>query len=114
MTPRKPLNPDAMTLADAATMLGLSQRRVIRLRRLGLLVQLDGYPSYSRKDVETFAENPWINGREAARILGISTSRVSQLADDELIPVHLTMTGRRVYRLQQLQVVANARNHRFH
>ncbi|QGG39896.1 type IV toxin-antitoxin system AbiEi family antitoxin domain-containing protein [Aeromicrobium yanjiei] len=109
MTAPKPRNPDAITLAEAAQLLGLSQIRVTRLRREGLLTRLDGYPSYSRSDVQAFIDNPWINGRQAALVLGVSHNRVCQLAQDEKIPVHQTASGHRVYRLQQLQVVANAR-----
>lgn len=112
MTAHKPRNPDAITLAEAAQLLGLSEIRVTRLRREGLLTKLDGYPSYSRSDVEAFIDNPWINGRQAAVILGVSYSRVSQLAAAEKVPVHYTASGRRVYRLQQLEVVAHARNRR--
>jgi DNA-binding transcriptional MerR regulator len=114
MTARKPRNPDAITVAEAAQLLGLSQFRVTRLRREGLLTKLDGYPSYSRSDVQAFIDNPWINGVQAAIILGVSHVRVSQLAAAEKVPVHHTATGRRVYRLQQLEVVAHARGLRFH
>lgn len=114
MTPRKPRNHDAITLAEAAQLLGVSEIRVSALRRDGLLVRLEGYPSYSRTDVQEFIDNPWINGGQAAVVLGVSHSRVSQLADDERIPVHHTRAGRRVYRLKQLEVVANARALKFH
>lgn len=75
----------------------------------GLLTQLEGYPSYSRADVQEFIDNPWLNGRQAAQILGVSHNRVSQLAAAEKIPVHRTTSGRRVYRQKQLEVVARAR-----
>lgn len=114
MTPRKPVDPDAISLAEAAGMLGISDMRATRLRREGLLVKLDGYPSYSRKDVQEFIDNPWLNGAQAALLLGVSHTRVSQLANADLIPVHLTVSGQRVYRMRQLEVVANARTVRFH
>jgi len=95
-------------------MLSTSTHRVTQLRRDGLLVRLPGYPSYSRADVLKLVDNPWLNGSQAAGILGVSHNRVSQLATDEKIPAHRTTSGRRVYRLRQLQVVANARNVRFH
>lgn len=113
MTARKPRHPDAITVAEAALMLNLSEDRVTRLRREGLLVRLDGHPSYSRADVQEFIDNPWLNGRQAALILGVSHARVSQLADAEKIPVHHTPSGRRVYRLRQLEVVARARDVKF-
>jgi hypothetical protein len=114
MTARKPYNPDAITLAEASRMLALSPLRVAGLRREGLLVRLPGLPSYSRSDVQAFIDNPWLNGTQAAQVLGVSRARVSQLADAERIPVHLTAGGHRVYRMKQLEVVANARNRRFH
>jgi hypothetical protein len=113
MTAPKPRDPDAITLAEAAQLLGLSEIRVTRLRREDLLTKLDGYPSYSRSDVQAFIDNPWINGVQAATILGVSHVRVSQLATDEKVPVHHTASGRRVYRLRQLEVVAHARRVRF-
>jgi hypothetical protein len=109
VTPRKPVDPDAITLTEAADMLGLSTMRVTRLRREGLLVRLEGHPSYSRGDVEEFIDNPWLNGAQAALVLGVSHARVSQLASAERIPVHFTASGQRIYRMRQLEVVANAR-----
>jgi hypothetical protein len=114
VTPRKPRNPDAITLAEAARLLGLTEIRVTRLRREGLLTRLAGYPSYSRTEVEAFIDNKWLNGRQAALVLGVTHNRVSQLAADEKIPVHHTKSGRRVYRLHQLEVVAQARHLKFH
>jgi predicted XRE-type DNA-binding protein len=106
-------NPDAITLAEAAQLLGLTEMRVSALRREGLLVRLRGYPSYSRVDVQEFIDNPWIDGAQAAILLGVSRTRVSQVAGAEKIPVHRTRGGRRVYRLKQLEVVANARALKF-
>ena len=109
MTPRKPVNPDAIAQARACELLNMKPKTVQRLRRQGLLVTLPGYPSYSLADVQAFVEDPWLNGSQAAAVLGVSRSRVSQLADAEKIPVRLTAGGRRVYRLRQLEVVAHAR-----
>lgn len=114
MTPRKPVDPDAINLATASKVLGLSEHQVTRLRREGLLIRVAGYPSYSLADVQAFIDNPWLNGRQAAQVLGVSHNRVSQLAAGEKIPVHYTKSGQRVYRLQQLLVVAQARNLKFH
>jgi hypothetical protein len=86
MTARKPRDPDTITSADAAAMLHLTEDRVARLRRDGLLARLEGYPSYSRADVQEFINNPWLTGAQAALLLGVSHTRVSQLADDEKIP----------------------------
>ena len=112
VTPHKPVDPDAITLAQAAALLGLTEIRVTRLRREGLLIRLEGYPSYSRTDIQEFIGNPWLNGRQAAQMLGISHNRGSQLATVEKIPVHRTASGRRVYRQRQIEVVVNARGFR--
>jgi excisionase family DNA binding protein len=113
MTAPKPRDPDAITLVEAAKLLSISTHRVTQLRRDGLLLRLPGYPSYSRADVENLIDNPWLNGSQAAEVLGVSRTRVYQLADSEKIPVHHTASGRRVYRLRQLEVVAHARRVRF-
>lgn len=110
MTPRKPRDPDAITLEEAAALLGLTPFRVTRLRREGLLVRLEGHPTYSRSDVQEYLENPWLTGVQAAIILGVSHARVSQLAAAERIPAHVLPSGRRVYRQRQLEVVARARS----
>lgn len=114
VTPRKTRDPDAITRKTAAGLLGISEIQITRLRRDGLLIRLAGVPNYSRADVQAFIDNPWLTNDQAAQILGVSRSRVSQLAAAELIPTHRTTTGRRVYRLHQIEVVANARNTRFH
>jgi hypothetical protein len=112
MTPRKIRDLDAITPAEAAQLLGMPETSVTRLRREGLLGRLEGYPSYSRADVQGFLDNPWLNGVQAAMILGVSHARVSQLAAAEKILVHVTASGRRMYRQRQLEVVANARRAR--
>jgi excisionase family DNA binding protein len=108
MTAPKPRDPDAITLAKAAAILNTTTDRVTQMRRDGLLIRLTGYPSYSRSDVQQVADNPWLTGVQAAAILGVSRTRVYQLADAEKIPVHRTARGRRLYRQQQLEVVAHA------
>lgn len=114
VTPRKTRDPDAITRKTAASLLGITEIQTTRLRRDGLLIRLTGVPNYSRADVQTFIDNPWLTNDQAAQILGVSRSRVSQLAAAGRIPAHRTTTGRRVYRLHQIEVVANARNTRFH
>ena len=110
MTARLPRDPDAITRPEAARLLGVGEGTVARYRREGLLIaERGGRKLYSRTDVESFLDNPWLSGREAARILGVSHNRVSQLANDEKIPVHYTRSGKRVYRLRQIEVVARAR-----
>ena len=112
VTPRKPVNSDAITLTQAAELLEVPLGAVENLRRQGLLKTLTGHPSYSRADVLDVADNPWLNGTQAAAVLGVTRTRVYQLAIAEKIPVHHTKNGRRVYRLRQLQVVARARRQR--
>jgi hypothetical protein len=111
-TPRKSSDTDAITLSEAASMLAMTDVTAARFRREGLLRRLDGYPSYSRADVQEFIDNPWLNGVQAAQVLGVSRARVSQLAAEEHIPVHRTTFRKRVYRMRQLEVVANARRAR--
>lgn len=108
----KPRNPNAITREKAAALLGLSGPQVARYRRDGLLGTLDGYPSYSRSVVEAIIADPCLTGREAAQVLGVSHNRVSQLANTDRIPVHVSASGRRYYRLEQLRTVANAREAR--
>jgi hypothetical protein len=53
----------------------------------------------------------WVTRTEAAEILRVSGTRVSQLADTDLIPCVVLPTPRsvrRMYRRDQLEVVANA------
>jgi len=115
VTPRLPRDPDAITRAQAATILGVGESTVVRWRREGLLIeQRGGRRLYSRSEAEAVAANPWLKGVQAAEILGVGHVRVSQLADAGRIPVHVTKSGRRVYRKAQIAVVANAREVRAH
>jgi hypothetical protein len=45
-------------------------------------------------------------------ILAVSHTLISQPATAEKTPVHVTASGRRMYRQRQLEVVANARSTR--
>jgi predicted site-specific integrase-resolvase len=110
VTPRLPRDPDAITRAQAAAILGVGEGTVVRWRREGLLnEQRGGRRLYSRSEAEAVAANPWLTGVQAAEILGVSHVRVSQLADAGKIPVHVTRSGQRVYRKEQIEVVAHAR-----
>lgn len=110
VTPRLPHDPDAITRAEAAAILGIAEATVARWRREGLLLeQRGGRRLFSSAEVEAVAANPWLTGAQAAEILGVSHVRVSQLADVGRIPVHVTKSGQRVYRKKQIEVVANAR-----
>jgi hypothetical protein len=57
MTQRKPRDPEAITLAQAAQLLDMPETTVTRFRREGLLAHLEGDPSYSRADVQEFIDN---------------------------------------------------------
>lgn len=110
VTPRLPSDPDAITLAQAAEILGVSESTVARWRREGLLLeQRGGRRLYSRFEVASVAANPWLTGVQAAEVLEVSHARISQLAEAGKIPVHITNSGQRAYRREQLEVVANAR-----
>ena len=81
MTQRKPVNPDAITHAEAAQILGIKVGSIGRLIRDGILHRTPGqYPTLSRAEAEMEAKTPhrteWITGTEAAHILGISKTRV--------------------------------------
>ncbi len=57
-----------------------------------------------------------VTRKEAAEILGVSSSRASQLADADMVPCVEVPTphgARRMYRRDQLGVVANARDARW-
>jgi excisionase family DNA binding protein len=114
MTRRKEPNPDAITLTAAADLLDLPTWTVTWLRSEGLLgPRLEGNPSYSRSAVEAFLANPFINGSSAAKVLGVTRTRVYQLAEADRIPYFKSPSGRHWYRVKQLEVVANARRVRF-
>ena len=119
MTPRKPANPDAITHAEGAQILGVKQGTIRRLIRDGALHRVPGqHPSLSKAEVEEQARNPrqseWINGTEAAKILNVSTTRAWQLALGDLIPWEYSVTGRRHYRRSQIEVISRARQINWH
>lgn len=112
MTKRRAPNPDAVTAEEVSEILNVGISTVYRHRRDGLLTRLPGNPRFSRAEAEAIAADPWLSGREAASILGVSHVRVSQLANEDRIPFHVGPTGTRYYRTSQLGVVANARDAR--
>lgn len=119
MTPRKPFNPDAISHAAAAQILGGTVKGVQRLLRDGILHRVPSqHPSLSRDEVEEQARNPrqseWVTGTEAAAILGISKTRVWQLALKDLLPWEFADNGRRRYRRAQIEVISRSRQIRWH
>jgi hypothetical protein len=119
MTPRKPGNPDAITHAEAAAILGVHKGSVRRLIRDGILHRVPGqHPTLSKTEAEEQVRNPqqseWITGTEAAEILDISKTRVWQLALKDLLPWELADNGRRRYRRSQIEVISRARQIKWH
>jgi len=109
MTRPKPRDPDRITQAEAAELLRVGEKAIVRMQREGLLVRLDGYPTCSRSDVTAVAQDGWLTGGEAARLLGISRTRLVQLVRRDKVPYRTLSTGRRVYRRSHVEVVAHAR-----
>ena len=68
--------------------------------------------------MEAEARNPhqseWITGTEAAAILGISKTRVWQLALKDLLPWEFADNGRRRYRRAQIEVISRSRQIKWH
>ena len=119
MTPRKPVNPDAITHTEAAQILGIKIGSITRLIRDGVLHRTPGqYPTLSRTEAEREAKTPhrseWITGTEAAHILGISKTRVWQLAIKDFLPWEFGANGRRRYRRSQIEVISRSRQIRWH
>jgi hypothetical protein len=112
MTPRKVPASDAITVEEASVIAGIAVEAVRRFRREGFFSRLPGRTTYSRREAQQFAEDPWLSGVEAAVILGVSHARVTQLANRDKIPYREGASGRRFYKRSQLKVVANARDAR--
>jgi hypothetical protein len=53
-------------------------------------------------------------GRDAAETLGVGGSRLRQLSDADRLPFVLHRDGTRLYRRDQLEVVAQARDAMWH
>jgi hypothetical protein len=79
--------------------------------------------SLSRADVEALAvevypwrlhwhreDAYWVVGRPAAAILGVTSARLRQLGDEDRVPYVVHRDGTRLYRREQLEVVAQARD----
>ena len=117
-----------MTLEEAASILGCS-KSAARRRILAAGISSAGryaHRSLSREAVEHLAltlyrwrqhlgepESYWITGQEAADVLGVNVSRVRVLAAKDRIPYVLHVDGTRMYRREQLAVVAQSRDARW-
>lgn len=126
MTVMRPMDP--VTLAEAAKILGCSGAGV---RRRVLAGQLPMVPRYRhralpRQDVEHLAlreyhwrvnldyeRSYWLTGSRAGGLLGVSRSRLGQLSDAGQVPFERHVDGSRLYRREQLEVVAQARRLRW-
>ena len=106
--------------AEAARILGVHELSVARLVRHGVLHKPVKRQQYAldRTEVEAYALERWkpghpywLSSQEAAEVLGLTSSRVSQLARAGKIPA--VRHGRRwFFRRHQVNVVANARGAR--
>ena len=117
MTAPKPSDPDWITAQTASRILGVGWSTLQRLVEDGT-VDRAARPShrYSRTQIEAVAADrtEWTTSSQAARILGVSRVRLDQLARAGRIPYETDDRGNRRYRRNQIQVVANARNVRWH
>ena len=113
MTARKAVDPDTISFADAAKILDRKPSYVKRLVRDGILDQLHGYRGLSRSQVKDVASNRWLTASDVARMMSLSTTRISQLVQRGRLPFHIR-NGRRYFREQQVTVVHNACHTRFH
>ena len=116
MTPKQSRDPDAITRAEACTILNASQKQLERLIRDGYLTRASrSSRRLSRREVESLAtqRSEWLNARQVADILGVNKSRVGQLADKGFLPYEREPNGRRRYLRSQIEVIANARRARW-
>jgi excisionase family DNA binding protein len=109
-----------LSAAEAARILGVPASTIANWVSDGLLRKAVKWQRYGldRAGAENLAlqrytpGHPWFaTNREAAQILGISRERVKQLVDAGRLPC-VEYRGRRYFRRQQVQVIANARNAR--
>jgi hypothetical protein len=54
----------------------------------------------------------WVTGQRAADILGVSRARLSQLAVEHRVPFVRHQDGTRLYRREQLEIIASSGSHR--
>jgi excisionase family DNA binding protein len=112
-----------VSLDQAAHMLAISKRTLVELMDNGELptVRDPGRQGrLLRADVETYAAAHFMPRRYrrpdsyfgtsagAAELLGISKPRVIQLADGGFLPYLVACNGWRLYRRQQIEVIANS------
>jgi hypothetical protein len=68
------------------------------------------YPWWDHLDDE---DSYWVTARHVKGILGVNHTRLNQLAVRGFVPFEVHVDGTRLYRREQLEVVANARDARW-
>ena len=58
-------------------------------------------------------EPHWLTGKRAAAVLGVNVTRLNALAARGFVPFAVHSDGTRMYRREQLEVVATARDARW-
>lgn len=119
---------DALTFGEAAHVLGCSASTVRRHVLAGRLPtgEPHRHRTLSRADVEALAlqvyehrrhrndaQSYWVTGQRAADILGVNIARLKQLVAKGFLPFEVHADGTRLYRREQLAIVANARDARW-
>jgi len=121
---------DGITLDEAAHILGCSRRTVVRHIDSGRLPAAGSKYQrrrVSRADAEQLAlrlpssrshfdleTSYWVTATAAAAIVGVNVSRLNQLVAAGRLPYETHADGIRMFRRAQLEVVANARDARWH
>lgn len=123
---------DGITFEQAAAILGCSTSQVLRYAVEGRLAGGDEphrrweHRWISRAATEELArevydwrkrqgdDSYWVTGKRAADILGVNVARLGQLVAKGFVPFVVHVDGTRLYRREQLEVVANARDARWH
>lgn len=123
--PRVTLQPseDQVTLTEAAVILGCS---ISTVRRLVVSARTrHGNPDHGERLLRTTVEDLatevyswrlhlddpspyWLTGQRAADALGLSRARLSQLAAENRVPFVRHQDGTRLYRREQLKLIASA------
>jgi hypothetical protein len=117
---------DPVTPQEAASVLGCSTNTVRRRVRAGVLSGSDRPLTMSRAEVEELArdvypwwrhvddpESYWVTGAQAAEVLRVSRARLGQLAEKDRVPYMRHRDGTRLYRRQQIGIVAQVRMNPF-
>jgi excisionase family DNA binding protein len=113
---------NGVTLEEAAHILGVARSTVRRLILTGELTREGRYThrGLDRDQVEELAmrrwrrhrpppaDSYWITTKQAAAMLGVSHTRVWQLAQTDRLPFRVSHTGVKLFRRRQLETIAHA------